>query len=95
MLTAEIKIMGINTGTLVKGMTGFLVAIIGVVLIFQTLATSIPLIQTAGNTVNDTGAQFASFFAAGGIIELAYMGGVLLAVIGLVFGFAAIFGGKK
>ncbi len=87
--------MGLTTQTLVKGLTGFLIAIIGVVLIFQTLATSVPLMQTAGNTVNATGAQFASFFAAGGIIELAYMGGVLLAVIGLVFGFAAIFGGGK
>jgi uncharacterized membrane protein len=58
--------------------------VILLVILFEVLAIALPLVNTAGNTLNATGVPFASFFVANGIIMLAIMGAVIIAVVAFV-----------
>ena len=62
-------------------------AITGVVLLvllITVLSVALPEINTAGQTLNATGLPFSTFFQTNGIIMLAIMGAVIVAVVGFV-----------
>ena len=69
---------------MVKGM---MIGIIGLVIIVTVVGATIGTVATAGNTVNSTGYPLASLFASDSILPLLFLGGALVAVIGLAFGY--------
>ena len=64
-----------------------LVGVIGLVIVITILGATIGTVATAGNTVNSTGYPLASLFASNSILPLVFLGGGLIAVIGLAFGY--------
>ena len=68
-----------------KMTTGFIMAIIGIVILVTLLGTTISTVATAGNTVNATGYSGASLFASDGILPLLMIFGVLIAVVSMAF----------
>jgi len=69
---------GLSAGGIISGLILMIVA-------FTVAAEILPDVETAADAINDTGMPFASFFVADGIILLAIMAGLVLAVLG-VFG---------
>ena len=59
-------------------------AVILFVILFTVVAVALPEAQTAGDVLNATNLPFASFFASDGIVFLAIMGGILIAVVAMV-----------
>ena len=53
---------------------------------FTLFAAVLPDIQTAGQTVNDTGAPLATLFLPGGVVILLLMAGVVIAAVKLFKG---------
>jgi len=68
-----------------KMTTGFIMAIIGIVILVTLLGTTISTVATAGNVVNGTGYSGASLFASDGILPLLMIFGVLIAVVSMAF----------
>ena len=61
-------------------------SIVLIVLLFSILATMLPEAETAGDTLNESGVPFGSFFAAGGIVFVIIMAGMLMKVVGSFLG---------
>ena len=69
---------------MVKGM---IVGVIGLVIVITILGATVSSVATAGNTVNATGYPLASLFASDSILLLLFLGGGLVAVVSLAFGY--------
>lgn len=65
----------LSVGTVITG-------VILLVVLFNVLATALPEVNTAGDTLNQSGLPLVSFFANNGIIMLAIMGAVIVTIIG-------------
>lgn len=73
----------------IKGLvTGVIVAIIGLIVVMTITGETITDVQTAGDTINATGAPLSGLFASDSVVPLIFLAGVLLAVIGMAFGIA-------
>ena len=57
------------------------IGVVGVVILFLLLAELIPEAQTAGDTLNASGAPLGGLFAGDGVVILIIMAGVLLALV--------------
>lgn len=66
------------TGMSAAGIIGGLILLI---IAFTAAAEVLPDVATASAAINATGLPLASFFAAGGIVLLALMAGLLMAVL--------------
>ena len=60
-------------------------SIVAIIVAVTVLGDTIDDVQTAGNAVNATGAPLSSLFAGNGILVLALLAGVFIAVLGLAF----------
>lgn len=69
---------------MVKGM---MIGVIGLVIVVTILGATVGTVATAGNTVNATGYPLASLFASNSILILLFLGGGLVAVVALAFGY--------
>lgn len=56
--------------------------LIGITVLFLLAATLIPEAQTAGNTLNSSGAPLGSLFAGSGVVFVIIMASIVLAVLG-------------
>ena len=68
---------GLSPGKVISGF-------IGLILIFSIAGIGLPLVATSSDNIAGSGLPLASFFASNGIVLLALMGGLVLAVIGFV-----------
>ena len=69
-----------------KGMvSSLIIAVIGLVIIMTVYGETIDDVADAGNTINDTGYTLSGLFASDALIPLVFLGGGLIAVIGLAF----------
>ena len=66
----------------VGSIKGIIMGFILVVVLFLVGAELIPEVQTAGDTMNATGAPLAGLFASDGIMVLIIMAAIVLLVIG-------------
>ena len=71
-----------NVSKLVQGV---LLTVIGLVILMTMLGETVDDVQTAGDTVNTTGAPLSGMFASDSIVPLIFLGAGLLAVIALAF----------
>ena len=71
-------------GKIGLGVASIISAVILLVLAFNVIAIGVPEISTAGDVVNATGLPFASLFASDGIVILAVMGALIMAVVGVL-----------
>ena len=69
---------------MVKGM---MIGVIGLVIVVTILGATVGTVATAGNTVNATGYPLANLFASNSILILLFLGGGLVAVVALAFGY--------
>jgi len=69
-----------------KGLSigGIVVGIIGLVLAFKVSASLLPEVSSAGSEINATGLPLASLFSSNGVVILAVMAGLVLAVLGVL-----------
>lgn len=63
------------------GIGSIFTALILLVILFTALGTIIPQVQTAGDNLSGSGAPFASFFGSSGLMVLAIMAAVVLAIL--------------
>ncbi len=69
-----------------KGLVGgLIVAVIGLVIILSVYGETIEDVQEAGDVVNATGAPLTGLFASDSVVPLIFLGGGLIAVVGLAF----------
>jgi hypothetical protein len=52
-----------------------------VVVLFQIVANTLPILQTSGNLINDTGVTLGSLFASNGVLWIVLLAGIFLMVI--------------
>ena len=79
--------MGLST----KLFSSVLVAIILIVIIFQTLGDTASTVGYAADNITNSGTgvyPLVTFFAKNGIVLLAFMAGIVLAIIGGVLSFS-------
>jgi hypothetical protein len=60
--------------------TAFLVFIL-VTVLFESVGTLFPTLQTAGNTLNASGMPLGSFFASGGVVYLLMAAGLIILIV--------------
>lgn len=73
----------------VAGMvTGLIMLIIGIVVIFNIVGNSSTTLTDASNNISGSGLPLASMFASNGVVLLVFMAGILLAIIIAVMKFA-------
>lgn len=68
-----------------KGMMGkiapLIIGLIALVILVKVAAAAVPIVNTAGDTLNATGAPLASFFETNGTVMLVVMAGLLIGVV--------------
>jgi hypothetical protein len=69
-----------------KTITAWVIAIIGLILIFQLIAGFFPSLTTAGTTLNSSGFPFASFFVSGGVAWYLLGAALILLVVKMFIG---------
>lgn len=64
---------------------GLVIAIISIIIIMQIVGnTANDVVAGAGN-VSSSGLPLASLFSSNGVVMLAYVAGILIAIVGLAF----------
>lgn len=61
--------------------TGAVLALVAVVVLFKLLASLIPEAESAGDTLNESGVPLGALFAGGGVVFVIIMAAVLLVVV--------------
>ena len=70
----------------VKGIvTSLLFVIIGIIIATTVMGETVGDVQTAGNTVNATGAPLSGLYAGDGVLPLVLLGAVFLGMMALAF----------
>lgn len=72
--------------------SGLVLGIVGIVIIFYLVGNLSPTITTAATNISDSGLPLASLFSSSGVVMIVFMAAILLAVIGLAMGFAKMKG---
>lgn len=70
--------------------TGVVLVIVAIIVIFQLVGNTATDITNAANNISSSGLPLAGLFASDGVVPLIYMVGILLAIVGVTFGLAAI-----
>ena len=60
---------------------GYITTFIGVVILLLVVAELLPEAQSAGDTLNSSGAPLGGLFASSGVLWIVAMAGILVAVI--------------
>ena len=71
---------------------GIIIGFVAIILTMELLAVGIPMIQTSGDLVNDTGVSGATLFSSTGLLPMVILFGGLVGMVVLAF---SIFKGDK